>query len=80
MLCRRRKGRRPPLRREATRVLFGREAPLTAVFLPESRNVATECTLSENMGGASKACLSRLQKVYQRLGKEPVPNVVAEPK
>ena len=33
-----------------------------------------------NMGGASKACLSRLQKEYQRLGKEPVPNVVAEPK
>jgi ubiquitin-protein ligase len=32
------------------------------------------------MGGASKACLSRLQKEYQRLGKEPVPNVVAEPK
>ena len=34
----------------------------------------------EVMGGASKACLSRLQKEYQRLGKEPVPNVVAEPK
>ena len=33
-----------------------------------------------SMGGASKACLSRLQKEYQRLGKEPVPNVVAEPK
>jgi hypothetical protein len=32
------------------------------------------------MGGASKACLSRLHKEYQRLGKEPVPNVVAEPK
>ena len=26
------------------------------------------------------SCLSRLQKEYQRLGKEPVPNVVAEPR
>ena len=29
---------------------------------------------------ASKACLSRLQKEYQRLSKEPLPDVVAEPR
>ena len=29
---------------------------------------------------ASKACLSRLQKEYQRLSKEPLPDIVAEPK
>ena len=29
---------------------------------------------------ASKACLMRLQKEYQRLAKEPLPDVVAEPK
>ena len=29
---------------------------------------------------ASKPCLMRLQKEYQRLSKEPLPDVVAEPK
>lgn len=29
---------------------------------------------------ASKPCLLRLQKEYQRLSREPVPNIVAEPK
>jgi ubiquitin-protein ligase len=29
---------------------------------------------------ASKACLSRLQKEYQRLSKEPLPDILAEPK
>ena len=28
----------------------------------------------------SKACLSRLQKEYQRLSKEPLPDIVAEPR
>jgi ubiquitin-conjugating enzyme E2 J2 len=29
---------------------------------------------------ASKACLMRLQKEYQRLNKEPLPDIVAEPR
>ena len=32
------------------------------------------------MGGASKACVSRLQKEYQRLCKDPLPDIDAEPK
>ena len=31
-------------------------------------------------GMASKACLSRLQKEYQRLSKEPLPDIEAEPR
>lgn len=47
---------------------------------PRGTSPSYEYSSGTSMGGASKACLSRLQKEYQRLGKEPVPNVVAEPK
>ena len=67
---------------QATRTATGSRGGTDAAHLGGPGGAPPVCLYEggEVMGGASKACLSRLQKEYQRLGKEPVPNVVAEPK
>ena len=67
----------PPSRNPVLARGLGIPTPLLA-WHHLSKHVQLHVSASEPM--ASKACLSRLQKEYQRLSKDPLPDVLAEPR